>query len=133
MSVNRVILLGRLGRDPEIKSTNSGNFCTFSIATSDKWKDKNSGENKESTEWHNCTAFGKTAELIAKYVRKGSQVYIEGSLKTTKKDDKYFTNILVQSIQFLDSKKDSESLPQNNNYQTPAPKNDFFTADDIPF
>lgn len=133
MSVNKVILLGRLGRDPEVKTTNSGSFCTFSIATSEKWTDKVSGEKKEMTEWHNCVAFGKIAELIHNYVHKGSQVYIEGSLRTTKKDDKYFTNINVMSIQFLDGKKDSGDSETKQNYSTPSPKNDFYTADDIPF
>lgn len=130
MSVNKCILLGRLGRDPEVRYTTTGSaLCTFSIATSEKWtKD---GQKHEQTEWHNCVAFGKIAELIHNYVHKGSQVYIEGSLKTTKKDDKYFTNINVQSIQFLDSKKDSDNDMPKNNYQ--APINDGFTADDIPF
>ncbi len=130
MSVNKCILLGRLGRDPEVRYTTTGSaLCTFSIATSEKWtKD---GQKHEQTEWHNCVAFGKVAELVSKYVFKGSQVYIEGSLKTTKKDDKYFTNINVQSIQFLDSKKDSDNDMPKNNYQ--APINDGFTADDIPF
>ena len=131
MSVNRVIILGRLGKNPEVKTTNSGSFCTFSIATSEKWmKD---GQKHEQTEWHNCVAFGKVAELVSKYVFKGSQVYIEGSLKTTKKDDKYFTNINVQTIQFLDGKKDSGESETKQNYAMPIPKNDFFTADDIPF
>lgn len=130
MSVNKCILLGRLGRDPEVRYTTTGSaLCTFSIATSEKWtKD---GQKHEQTEWHNCVAFGKVAELVSKYVFKGSQVYIEGSLRTTKKDDKYFTNINVQSIQFLDSKKDSDNDMPKNNYQ--APINDGFTADDIPF
>jgi len=137
MSVNKVLIIGRLGKDPEIKST----FCTFSIATSEKWKDKQSGEMKEQTEWHNCIAFGKTAELVGAYVRKGSLVYIEGKLSTTKKDDKYFTNIQVQSIQFLDSKKDGqaqESRPQKNDEWGGQPygasnSNTNITADEIPF
>lgn len=132
MSVNRVIILGRLGKDPEIKHGASA-FCTFSIATSEKWKDKSSGEMKEQTEWHNCVAFGKTAELVSTYVRKGSLVYVEGKLSTTKKDDKYFTNIQVLSIQFLDSKKDSGESEPRQNYSMPTPKNDDFAADDIPF
>lgn len=131
MSVNKCIILGRVGKSPEVKHANT-TFCTFSIATTEKWTDKNSGEKKEQTEWHKCIAFGKVAELVGNYVHKGSLVYVEGSLKTTKKDDKYFTNINVQSIQFLDRKKDGESIPQENNYQMPDTKNDY-AADDIPF
>lgn len=131
MSVNRVFLIGRIGRDPEIKHGQSA-FCTFSVATSEKWKDKNSGQQHEKTEWHNCIAFGRTAELITSYCQKGSNVYIEGKLSTTQKDDKYFTNIQVQTVQFLDSKKEnSDSSYQAPEYKAPDVKDSFY--DEIPF
>lgn len=130
MSVNKVIIIGRLGKDVELKHGQSA-FCTFSVATSEKWKDKNSGETKEQTEWHNCIAFGKTAELISTYCRKGSNVYIEGKLSTTKKDDKYFTNIQVQLVQFLDSKKENSESNQEPDYKMPEVKDSFY--DEIPF
>jgi len=111
MSVNRVILIGRLGKDPEIKYGASA-FCTFSLATTEKWTDKNSREEKKETEWHNCIAFGKTAELIHTYTKKGSQVYVEGRIKSSTKDDKKFYNIQVSLVQFLDSKQDNGQLEE---------------------
>ena len=88
-SVNKVILIGNLGKDPETRYLPSGEALTsFSIATSETWKDKTSGEKKEATEWHRISAFGKLAEICGEYLRKGSQVYIEGSLRTRKWQDK---------------------------------------------
>lgn len=99
--VNKVILIGYLGQDPDIRYMPNGNAVTnFNIATSDIWKDKNTGDAKEKTEWHKIVLFGKLAEISAKYLKKGSQVYIEGSLQTRKwKDqngiDRYTTEVLV--------------------------------------
>jgi single-strand DNA-binding protein len=88
-SVNKVILIGNLGRDPETRYLPSGDAVTnISIATTDKWKDKASGEMKEATEWHRVAFFGKLAEIAGEYLKKGSQVYVEGSLRTRKYQDK---------------------------------------------
>lgn len=106
-SVNKVIILGNLGRDPETRYMPSGDaMTTISIATTDSWKDKSTGEKKESTEWHRVTFFGKLAEIAGQYLKKGSSVYIEGSLRTRKyvdKDgiEKYATDIRADSMQML--------------------------------
>ena len=107
--VNKAILLGNLGRDPELKYTDSGiAICKFSIATSEK---KKSGE--EITSWHNCVAFNKTAELIAEYVTKGQQLYVEGKISYGKYENKdgqtiKTTDIIVNNFNFISSKKQSE-------------------------
>ena len=87
--VNKAIIVGNLGRDPESRYSANGNaFASISIATSERWKDKNTGEQQEKTEWHRVKLFGKLAELAGEYLKKGSQVYIEGRLQTTKYQDK---------------------------------------------
>ncbi|EEZ80455.1 MAG: single-stranded DNA-binding protein [uncultured Candidatus Thioglobus sp.] len=87
--VNKVILVGRLGQDPDVKYTADGRaIANISIATSDTWKDKNTGEKQERTEWHRVVFFGKLAEIVAEYLKKGSQVYVEGKLQTRKWQDK---------------------------------------------
>ena len=112
-SVNKAILIGNLGRDPEIRYLPSGEaVATFSMATTEKWKDKTSGENKEQTEWHRCTCFGKRAEVIGEYVKKGSPLYVEGRIQTKKWTDKdgterYTTEIVVENFQMLGRKSDS--------------------------
>ncbi len=106
-SVNKVIVVGNLGRDPEIRYMPSGDaIATLAVATTDKWKDKASGEQKEATEWHRISAFGKLAEIMGQYLKKGSQVYIEGKLKTRKYTDKdgvekYSTEIVCDTMQML--------------------------------
>ena len=103
-SINKVILVGRLGRDPELKYTASGvPFCRFSMATDDSWNDKNSGERQERTEWHNIVAWDRLAEICNQYLTKGRQVYIEGSLQTRKYQDnsgaeRYSTEIVLQKF-----------------------------------
>ncbi len=110
-NVNKVILIGNLGRDPEIRYTQNGDpVANFSIATNEKWKDKNTKELQEKTEWHFIVAFGKTAETIREYLKKGSKCYIEGKLETSKYTDKegierYSTKVIVKQIQLLDSGK----------------------------
>jgi len=110
-SVNKVIIVGNLGRDPESRTFPSGDqVCNVTIATTDKWKDKQSGEMKEATEWHRVTFNGRLAEIAAQYLRKGSQVYVEGSLRTRKWTDKdgvekYSTDIRADSMQMLGSKQ----------------------------
>jgi single-strand DNA-binding protein len=113
-SVNKVILIGNLGKDPETRYLPSGEALTsFSIATSETWKDKASGEKKEATEWHRISAFGKLAEICGEYLRKGSQVYIEGSLRTRKWQDKegqdrYTTEIRADQMRMLGSRGGGE-------------------------
>ena len=102
MSINKVILVGRLGNDPELKQMPNGNsVANLSLATSESWMDKTTNEKKEKTEWHRVVIFGKTAEIAGQYLKKGSQVYIEGQLQTRKWQDKdgqekYTTEIVVQ-------------------------------------
>lgn len=100
--VNKVIIMGNLGQDPEVKYTNSGSaVANITVATSDSWRDKSTGEKREKTEWHRIVLFGKTAEVAGEYLRKGSQVYIEGQLQTRKwqdqsGQDRYTTEVVVQ-------------------------------------
>jgi len=121
-SVNKVIIVGNLGRDPETRYLPSGEAVTnISVATTDKWKDKASGEQKELTEWHRVSFFGKLAEIAGEYLKKGSQVYVEGSLRTRKyqKDgqDHYSTEIRADRMQMLGSRSGAgEPRPE------PAPK-----------
>jgi single-strand DNA-binding protein len=109
-SVNKVIIVGNLGRDPETRYMPSGDALTnIAVATTDKWKDKASGEQKESTEWHRVAFFGKLAEIAGQYLKKGSQVYIEGKLRTRKWTDKdgvekYTTEIIADTMQMLGSR-----------------------------
>jgi single-strand DNA-binding protein len=118
-SVNKVILVGNLGRDPEVRSTQGGaRIANLSIATSERWKDKSSGEAKERTEWHRVVVFNdRLSEVCEKYLRKGSKVYIEGALETRKWTDqsgqeKYSTEIVLRQFKgelvMLDGKRDGE-------------------------
>ena len=110
-SVNKVIIVGNLGRDPETRSfPDGGQICNVTIATTDKWKDKQSGEMRDATEWHRVVFNGRLAEIAAQYLRKGSQVYVEGSLRTRKWTDqsgveKYSTEIRADSMQMLGSRQ----------------------------
>jgi single-strand DNA-binding protein len=105
--INKVILIGNLGADPETRSMPSGmTVANIRIATSESWKDKQSGEQKERTEWHNVAMFGRLGEIAGEYLRKGSQVYIEGSLRTRKWQDKegrdrYTTEVIADEMQML--------------------------------
>ncbi len=146
--VNKVIILGRLGADPELRSSPSGvTSCNLSIATSQNWTDKSSGEKKEKTEWHRIVFFGRSAEVIDQYVKKGQELYIEGSLSTSKyeKDgiERYTTNIIGSSFNFISGSGSSSSNSNNNKFddnmnqdtaaksQETSSKDDF--DDDIPF
>jgi single-strand DNA-binding protein len=106
-SINKVIIVGNLGRDPETRYMPSGDAMTnIAVATTDKWKDKTSGEQKEATEWHRVAFFGKLAEIAGQYLNKGSQVYVEGRLRTRKWTDKdgaekYVTEIIAETMQML--------------------------------
>jgi single-strand DNA-binding protein len=110
--INKAMIIGNLGQDPEKKVAENGTvITTFSVATTEKWKDKNSGETTEQTEWHRVVAFRRLAEICADYLRKGSKVYIEGKLQTRswEKDGvkKYSTEIVAQEMKMLDSKTNS--------------------------
>jgi single-strand DNA-binding protein len=119
-SLNKVMLIGRLGRDPEIRYSQQGSaVVNFSIATSEQWTDKNTGEKQEKTEWHNIKVFGKQAEICEKYLSKGSKIFVEGKLQTRsyEKDGQthYITEIVALNFQFLGGKQDSQG--GGNNYQ----------------
>jgi single-strand DNA-binding protein len=108
--INKVILIGNLGADPETRAMPSGmTVANIRVATSESWKDKQSGENKERTEWHNVAMFGRLGEIAGEYLKKGSKVYIEGSLRTRKWQDKqgndrYTTEIIANEMQMLDGR-----------------------------
>ena len=119
MSVNKVILVGHLGKDPEVKyMANETAVCNFSIATNRSYKDK-AGERVEQTEWHNITFFGKQAEVIKEYLKKGNQIYIEGHIQTTQSEKdgqtRYFTNIIGEQFSFIGSKNDSSNTSSSSN------------------
>lgn len=120
--VNRVFILGNLGRDPEVTYIQAGTaICKIAVATSETWNDKNTGEKKEKTEWHRITFFGKQAETVGQYMKKGSQIYVEGKLQTTKyeKDGitRYSTDIIANNFQFIGNKSDNQQQPQQGGYQ----------------
>ena len=151
MSVNKVIILGRLGQDPELKYTPGGMaVCNFTLATSESWADK-AGQKQERTEWHRIVVWGKLAELCNQYLSKGRQAYVEGSLQTRSWDDKngqkrYTTEINAKTIQFIGSQANAgagatkemgaggpayDSSMVNQDYDISTDTN--FTSDDIPF
>jgi single-strand DNA-binding protein len=121
--INKVILVGNLGQDPEIRYTADGRpIANFSIATSESWKDKNSGEKREKTEWHRVVVFGKLAEICGEYLSKGRQVYIEGKLQTRKwqgqdGQDRYTTEVVIDSfngtMQMLGTRDDGGGAPRS--------------------
>jgi len=121
--INKVIIVGNLGQDPELKYLPNGNAVTnISVATSESWKDKETGENQERTEWHRISFFNRLAEIAGEYLKKGAKVYIEGSLRTRKWEDKsgndrYTTEIIATEMQMLSSKADSghDSTPPQIN------------------
>jgi len=125
MSVNKVILVGRLGKDPETRYMTSGEAVTnATLATSENWKDKN-GEKQERTEWHNLVFYRRLAEIAGEYLRKGSQVYIEGKIQTRKWQDKegkdrYTTEIVVNEMKMLGSKSSGGSFEVVENQSAPA-------------
>lgn len=140
--VNRVILIGTLGQDPESKSfANGGSVCNFSIAISESWKDKNTGEQKQNTEWVRIVANGKVGEICQQYLKKGSKVYIEGSLRTRQwtdqsGQDRYVTEIKLSEMQMLDSKPQQQQAQQQqtNSYAKPTPKpQNNADLDELPF
>lgn len=144
--INKVIIIGRLGRDPETRHLQTGDaVCNFSVATSEEWRDKNSGEKKEKTEWHRCTAFRKLGEICGQYLSKGSQIYLEGKLQTRQweKDGQthYTTEIIADTVQFLSTKTENSadghrySNDTSDGYEQHrrSPAGDQHPEDDIPF
>jgi single-strand DNA-binding protein len=136
--VNKVIILGNIGNDPEARYTKDQKCVVkLSIATSETWKDKNTGEKREETEWHRVVLFGKVAEVCSQYVKKGNKLYVEGKLKTSKWKDKetgqekYSTDIIGDKIELLGQKNDVQKT-ENNNQAIHDPNEDAF-LDDIPF
>ncbi|MFT7683404.1 MAG: single-strand DNA-binding protein [Moritella dasanensis] len=134
--VNKVIILGNLGNDPEIRSfPNGGAVANLTIATSESWRDKQTGEQREKTEWHRVAVFGKLAEIAGEYLRKGSQVYIEGALQTRKwqdqnGQDRYTTEVVVQGfngvMQMIGARQGGQQQQQggyNSNNQQPQQQN----------
>ncbi len=130
MGVNKYIAIGYLGKDPEMTSTTNSKVAKFSIAISEKWTNKQ-GEKQESTEWVNCECWGKLAEIVEKYLKKGSQVYIEGKLKTDSYEKKgqkrYSTKVVVKVLQMLGNK------PSGVDIKEPNISTDFEEKDDLPF
>lgn len=142
--INKAIILGNLGSDPETKYMPNGNAVTnLSIATSESWKDKANGQDQERTEWHKVVFFNKLAEIAGEYLRKGSKVYIEGSLRTRKWQDqsgadRYSTEIVADEMQMLDSKpSDQDSAPDQRSIKYAEkhakPDPNFDEDSDIPF
>jgi single-strand DNA-binding protein len=153
--INKVILVGNLGADPETRYTANGAAITnIRLATSESWRDKQTGENQERTEWHRVVFFSRLAEIAGEYLRKGSQVYIEGSLRTRKwqgqdGQDRYTTEIVANEMQMLGARggeagarpsegggfRDSQPPPRQQGGSQPSapPADDSFAEDDIPF
>lgn len=136
--LNRWTGIGRLGKPPEARYTKDGSaVVSFSIACGQTWKDKNSGEKKEKTEWVNITAFGKLGEICAQYLVKGSQVYVEGRLQTDKFTDKetgkdrYSTKVVAENMQMLGGKPSGQSQPATAGFEPGS--DDDFHSDKIPF
>ena len=148
--INKVILIGNLGSDPEVRYMPSGGAVTnLTVATSESWKDKQTGEQQDRTEWHRVVFFNRLAEIAAEYLRKGSKVYVEGSLRTRKWQDqagveRYTTEIVASEMQMLDSRGGQGGAPQSSSrpsaQQNYAPESSSTAAmanedfdDDIPF
>jgi len=148
--VNKVILIGNLGQDPEVRYMPNGNaVANITLATSESWKDKNTGETQEKTEWHRVVFFRRLAEVVGEYLKKGSKVYVEGRLQTRKwqdnnGQDRYTTEIVADQMQMLDSRGGSAAFDGNKPAQqqsapsaapvaSPAPAPDQGFDDDIPF
>lgn len=147
--VNKVIIVGNLGADPETRySTGGGAICNLRIATSEKWKDKQTGQDVEKTEWHRVVLFGKLGEIAGEYLKKGRQVYIEGSLRTNKYTDKegverYSTDIVANEMQMLggggEQQRDNVPSSQQSGQESQRPERSTGGAqsqaldDDIPF
>lgn len=147
-SVNKVILIGNLGKDPEVRYTPNGlAVANITLATTEVWKDKTSGENTERTEWHRVVLYSRLAEITGEYLRKGSKVFIEGRLQTRKWQDKnsgqdrYTTEVVAETLEMLGSSKAPTGSSDHSSYEKSAPSSSDTTSaetadsfdDDIPF
>lgn len=143
-SINRIILIGNVGNEVETKYTAAGSaIAKFSLATSESWKDKSTGEKQERTSWHSVVAFGKLGEIVSEYVHKGDPLYIDGSIQYDTYTDKegvkkYSTQIRADNISMLGSRRDDRSAPaerprRNPVPDCPQPDQGTFTDDEIPF
>ena len=143
--INKAIIVGNLGQDPEVRYTQAGKAVTnISVATSESWKDKQSGEKQEKTEWHRIVFFDRLAEVAGEYLKKGSKVYVEGKLQTRKWQDqngadRYTTEITAREMQMLDSRQGDQAQPAGN-VESPAggqgagaPPQNGFDDESIPF
>ena len=132
--LNKVLIIGNLGSAPEIKYTSSGSaVANLSIATSERWKDRNTGEQKEQVEWHRVVLFSRLAEIAEQYLKKGSKVFVEGKLQTRDWEDaegkkRYTTEVIAREMTMLDSRSGSDNASQP---QSSSPENNF--EEDIPF
>ena len=149
LGVNKVILIGNLGKDPELRRTSNGNsVASFTIATTERWNDKNSGGKQEHTEWHNIVVWGKLAELAHQYLKKGKSVYIEGKISTRSWDDKdgikrYKTEIVANQLQFLGSANQTNTMQEYpaettaestySSMESSSMNSDTLVEDDLPF
>jgi len=141
--INKVILVGNLGQDPEVKYTAGGDaVTTLSLATSDSWKDKDTGQDQEKTEWHRVVLWRRLAEIAGEYLNKGSKIYVEGQLRTRKWEQegqtRYTTEIIARELQFLDSKNTSEPAQASdsqveNEKSLPEIEDSGIDDDEIPF
>tara|TARA_B100000927_G_scaffold134947_1_gene108875 strand:+ start:5932 stop:6351 length:420 start_codon:yes stop_codon:yes gene_type:complete len=135
--VNKVLIIGNLGSDPEIKYTKAGDpVANLSIATSESWKDKNSGDLQEKVEWHRVVMFSRLAEIAEQYLKKGSKVFVEGKLQTRKWQDqegkdRYTTEVVAKEMTMLDSRSSSQTQENSPKVESEKPKDDF--EEDIPF
>ena len=135
--VNKVLIIGNLGSDPEIKYTKAGDpVANLSIATSESWKDKNSGDLQEKVEWHRVVMFSRLAEIAEQYLKKGSKVFVEGKLQTRKWQDqegkdRYTTEVVAKEMTMLDSRSTSQAQENSPKVESDKPKDDF--EEDIPF
>ena len=135
--VNKVLIIGNLGSDPEIKYTKAGDpVANLSIATSESWKDKNSGDLQEKVEWHRVVMFSRLAEIAEQYLKKGSKVFVEGKLQTRKWQDqegkdRYTTEVVAKEMTMLDSRSASQAQENSPKVESEKPKDDF--EEDIPF
>lgn len=145
-SLNKVQIIGHLGRDPETRYSQGGDcICNIAVATTESWKDKTTGEKKELTEWHRVVLYRKLGEIASQYLKKGSQVYLEGKLHTRKWTDKdgierYTTEIIADEMKMLGAKQQDDAPPQRQQQGGQRPRNQSQAAqnfsdmdDDIPF
>ena len=135
--LNKVMLIGRLGADPESRTVSSGKLTTkIRLATSKQWTDRNTGERTEATEWHTVNFWGRTAEVVAEYVRKGSLIYVEGEIRTRRWNDRngqerFSTEVTAYQMHMLDSPRSGPAGDSNEPSPPPQPEKNF--DDDIPF